>query len=143
MNISDGMNIFLIDQRYFIDSKSFSSIIIDNLYDNRFSFVCEFEKKIVGFIIAEETKNHVMIDTLCVINEFKNQGIAKKLIHKCIDEITSKCINKPIQLMVSKENSKAIRIYQSFGFQEKESEQSAYFDGTDGLILEYNCLSES
>ena len=137
MNISDGMDVFFLEQKYFADSKRFSSVLIDYLYDRRFSFVCEKDSKIVGFIIAEENKEIITITTVCVIKEYSNQGIAKRLLNKCILEIQEIFRNKPIQLMVSQENVKAIKIYEKLGFKAVHKEKEAYFDNSDGIIMEY------
>lgn len=137
MTISDGMNLFLIEQRYFADSRRLSTVLIDYLYDTRFSFVCEHESTIAGFITAEESREVITIHMICVIKEYANQGITKRLLSRCIGEIREKCRNKAIQLMVNKENLKTVKIYENMGFKAIQIEHEAYFDGSDGIIMEY------
>lgn len=138
MLLSDIASVFLMSSRYFADPKRISSLFIDQLYDERFSFVCLLENVLVGFIIAEKFQEIVTITSLCVEYKHSSMGIGKNLLELSINEIRRDFPEITIQLMVSAENTKAVSIYKSFGFEIKESDKEVYFDGSDGFIMQQN-----
>lgn len=136
MILSDALEISLLCNRYYADSLRCSSFLIDAMYDNRFSFIYKIRDEIVGAIIAEELKDVVHISTLCVAQEHSSCGIGHHLMALCIAEIHKTCPGTAIRLMVSEKNTRAISIYKKLGFEILRLEKSAYFDSSDGYVME-------
>ena len=66
-----------------------------------------------------QVKNSWYINTLGVVNEFRRQGIARKLL----DQVSKRALQNEIQclsLHVYENNTEAINLYESCGFTEEE-----------------------
>lgn len=64
-----------------------------------------------------ETNSHeIYLDSLYVVPEYRNQGIASSLIKAAIDRYKS--IGKPFGLLVEPHNIKAHKLYKELGFKE-------------------------
>ncbi len=72
------------------------------------------KKKVIAFIHAKNHKNKIFILGLATLPEYRNKGIAGKLIKKISDEF-----KKPLMLIVEEENSSAIKLYEKLGFAKK------------------------
>jgi len=73
---------------------------------------------LVGLLAAyfnDQTNKIGFITNLSVIKEFFGQGVAKKLMAKCLSYAEKKGFNK-ITLTVNKNNLPAISLYQKFNF---------------------------
>lgn len=91
------------------------------------TIIASDNNKIIGIAqwsIKEDPKSGVAeIEEVFVLNEYRNQGIGRKLIEFTINSIKNN-FNKislnprKIYLFVSKNNLAAITLYQSLGFQE-------------------------
>lgn len=65
--------------------------------------------------MADETSDdEIYIDTLCVFNQFRKQGVASNLINFVIERYAF--AHKPLGLLVSKGNIDAKRLYDNLGF---------------------------
>ena len=64
----------------------------------------------------ETNSNEIYLDSLYVISEYRNQGIATSLIKAAIDRY--KNIGKPFGLLVEPHNTKAHKLYKELGFKE-------------------------
>ena len=76
------------------------------------------KSKIIGFVALHiHTTSLAEIRSLIVSNEYRGQGIAKKLIGHCIDEAKELTLNKLLVLTYKQQ------LFESFGFKEilKES----------------------
>lgn len=68
-------------------------------------------EKLVGVVLANQTKNK--IDILYVDPALQGQGLGRRLLRLAIDELDG---NRPIQLQVAEQNSRAIAFYERAGF---------------------------
>ena len=64
----------------------------------------------------ETNPNEIYLDSLYVIPEYRNQGIASSLIKAAIEKYRD--IGKPFGLLVEPHNTKAHKLYKELGFQE-------------------------
>ena len=64
----------------------------------------------------ETNANEIYLDSLYVIPEYRNQGIASSLIKAAIEKY--KNIGKPFGLLVEPHNEKAHKLYNKLGFKE-------------------------
>lgn len=64
----------------------------------------------------ETNSNEIYLDSLYVIPEYRNRGIASFLIKSAIDNY--KNIGKPFGLLVEPHNTRAFKLYKELGFKE-------------------------
>lgn len=136
MQLDDLINYSIMEKRYFADTSMLSSHVISFLYESRFSYICEIDGRIVGVSIVEKIQNTNVLTCLCVESSFRRLNIAKTLIKKtlsAIKEVYGK--GTKVEIMCSEMNTNALKLYQSFGFKVSKVEKNAYFDETDGLIM--------
>jgi len=93
------------------------------IYDNAITFEAYGGNILVGLIAAyfhKEEENFVFITSVSVKKEFHTQGIAFRLLHQCILKAEIEDY-KEINLIVHKDNCKAISLYKKFGFEVVET----------------------
>ena len=101
---------------YFINMINNQNILL--LYKN--------ENNPIGYIFAKKIDNKYLIDGLYVDINFRNKGIATKLIKVIIKEIYSLGDYK-IFINVLKKNKVAVNLYNKLGFNTKEETDSRYY----------------
>lgn len=80
----------------------------------------------MGFLYFWDVGGELQVMDIGTLLQFRNQGVAKTLLQKLMAKARDE--NKKIVLEVSVENSPAIRLYESLGFQ-KVRVRSKYYDG--------------
>ena len=101
---------------YFINMINNQNILL--LYKN--------ENKPIGYIFAKKIDDKYLIDGLYIDINFRNKGIATKLIRVIIKEIYSLGDYK-IFINVLKKNKVAVNLYTKLGFNIKEKTDSKYY----------------
>jgi len=76
-------------------------------------FVAKLENKIVGFASIWFAYDDVHLMNIVTHKNYRNRGIAKKLLEHIISNID----NKPLTLEVRTSNIAAINLYEQFGFE--------------------------
>ena len=114
------------------DEKKYNDYIDDNfvvkdyfknvIKDEKNILLCYKEDEIIkGYIylknIIEDNKSGYLIDGLYVLEEYRNNGIAKELINSSLSILKSKNINF-IDVNTMYKNKEANNLYKSFGFNE-------------------------
>lgn len=114
-------------------------IDIFNEYKKNYSFVdSEFlkiysyidENKVVAFLLFNVMYEKCEIVDIFVLKEYRNKGIASKLI----DEITNDYTVDNITLEVSMLNKNAISLYEKLGFK-KIAVRKNYYKDSDGILM--------
>ena len=82
----------------------------------------------------ETNSKEIYLDSLYVIPEYRNRGIASSLIKSAIERY--KEIGKPFGLLVEPHNTKAHKLYNELGFKEDGVNN---FCGEPMIHLSYNC----
>ena len=78
-------------------------------------WVVQIEKEIAGFVILQMSGTFKgYIQTICIDEAFRGQGIGKRLLQFCEERILE--ISPNIFICVSSFNKGAIRLYEEFGF---------------------------
>lgn len=142
IQISDLLNINLIEQKHFSETLTLYHEFLINYINKNISFKCE-NNGIIGFIKSQycQDKYSGIIDLLWVDTEYRRRGIGKKLILMSISEMKKEFIEiKEICLMVSIFNRKAITLYKSLGFKFKNRIKNAYKKNEDALEMSYKCV---
>ena len=78
-------------------------------------WIYEQDNEIVGYLAIQKTLNDLHILGIGVLENYRNQSIAKKLTKELISYFEISQFHK-ILLEVRKSNEVAINLYQSFGF---------------------------
>jgi [ribosomal protein S18]-alanine N-acetyltransferase len=103
----------------------------------RFFEVAINDNEIVGYAGVFAPGDGAVADilTVTVINGFRRQGIAKKLI----SDIESYCQTKgssAIMLEVATENTGAISLYENLGYLQVSTRSNYYGSGKDALVMQ-------
>jgi len=106
------------------------SFLLENINTpNNLFLIAELEKNIIGIVhcYIQETKNHpikkdkkiAVLSDLYVDENYRNKGIAQKLINKALETIKEIWIVNDVVLNVFNENQEAIKLYEKSGFQKQ------------------------
>ena len=101
---------------YFINMINNQNILL--LYKN--------ENKPIGYIFAKKIDNKYLIDGLYIDINFRNKGIATKLIKVIIKEIYS-LGNYKIFINVLKKNKVAVNLYKNIGFIVEQEDELKFY----------------
>lgn len=80
----------------------------------------------IGYVFAKRVDEGYLLDGLYVLENFRNKGIARKLLNEIIEEISLKGEYK-IFIKVLKENIIAYNLYKNLGFIIKEEDELKYY----------------
>ena len=84
--------------------------------------------------------NSVMLHKICVLDDFRRQGIATKILVAQTQKYTNRGCSK-IQLWVDEQNMPARSLYESAGFQEMNKVENYYAPGRTGLQMSLDLIS--
>ena len=89
-------------------------------------FFAESAGNIIGTVALMPTKNKLVFELtkMAVKPEYRNRGIGKKLLKKCIDYSKSNSYSSII-LYSNKKLNNAIHLYRNFGFKEIKMEKKS------------------
>ena len=90
------------------------------------TFFAESAGNIIGTVALMPTKNKLVFELtkMAVKPEYRNKGIGKKLLKKCIDYSQSNN-HSSIILYSNKKLNNAIHLYRNFGFKEKKKKKKS------------------
>ena len=126
----------LINDKEIKDLNKIANIIFEkDISTNSFSkfIIFENEKKIKGYLHYDLIYDRCEIEHLGVLERYRNQGIASKLLSYLIDE----CINlkyKNITLEVNCNNLEAIKLYKKYNFKIICTRKN-YYGIDDGYLM--------
>ncbi len=97
--------------------------------------------RMVGFVAGDvrRSENLAWIATICVLPEYRRQGIGTALIEECEQRMRV----PRVRLSVRRSNQPAIRMYEQLGYHRYGSWSRYYSDGEDALVLEKIHIWES
>lgn len=91
-------------------------------------FVIEENRKIVGYVIADEKRG--LIVSIAIHPEYRRRGYGKMLMKHVLRFMKGKVV-----LQVRKSNKEAIEFYKKLGFEEEGEIKRYYIDGEDALLM--------
>jgi [ribosomal protein S18]-alanine N-acetyltransferase len=92
------------------------TILLDKISNNNFFLIKIIKnKELIGFAEVEFISEEARLNAIFVTDSFRNKGIGKKLLNKCIKEIKRRKIKK-IFLLVKESNNTAKKLYLKIGF---------------------------
>ena len=103
-------------------------------------FFAESAGNIIGTVALMPTKNKLVFELtkMAVKPEYRNKGIGKKLLKKCIDYCKSNNYSSII-LYSNKKLNNAIHLYRNFGFKEiKMEKKSPYLRANIKMVWIYD-----
>lgn len=98
-------------------------------------FVLEKDGIVVGFLDYWVTFDSATIDQIAVKKSERNQGFAKILLEKSINDLKELGEVSFFTLEVRASNEPAINLYKSFGFQKVTIKEKYYDDGEDAIYM--------
>ena len=93
-------------------------------------YAYKIDNKYVSFVVVQILYENAEIIDLFTLEEYRRQGIARKLLKEVID-------NKQVEnitLEVNINNKNAILLYNSLGFKEA-TKRKGYYNGEDALLM--------
>lgn len=97
--------------------------------------VLEKDGLVVGFLDYWVTFDSATIDQIAVKKSERNQGFAKILLEKSINDLKELGEVSFFTLEVRASNEPAINLYKSFGFQKVTVKEKYYGDGEDAIYM--------
>lgn len=97
--------------------------------------VLEKDSKVIGFIDYWVTFDSATIDQIAIKKSERNQGFAKILLEKSINDLKELGEVSFFTLEVRASNEPAINLYKSFGFQKVTIKEKYYDDGEDAIYM--------
>ncbi len=89
---------------------------------------------IVGYLLYSEIYERVEIEQIRVKEEYQGQKIASFMMEELLKEEKEKG-KENITLEVKEDNTKAISLYEKYGFK-KKAIRKGYYQGIDGILME-------
>ena len=96
---------------------------------------------VVAYSVFVHSKpgNFVMLHKICVLEDFRRQGVATKILATQMEKYTSRGCSK-IQLWVDEQNMPARSLYESAGFKGLNRVENYYAPGRTGLQMALELL---
>ena len=101
--------------------------------ENYHAFKAVVEGEIAGFIALQLT-DEVNVDSVAVKKEFRNMGIATKLL-EATEQYAKERNYRALSLEVGYKNITAFLLYEKFGFKQRRIRKNYYADGTDCIEM--------
>ena len=98
-------------------------------------FIAKSNTQIIGFIGFMEIIDEADITNIVVHKDYRNQGIAYKLLETTLTKITNNKKIKVITLEVNETNIYAIKLYKRFGFKKIGIRKNYYPNHTNAIIM--------
>lgn len=96
-------------------------------------YLIENNGEVVGNVSYEKKgDDHVYLSGLAIDPRFQGRGIGREVLGKILEELKDV---KRIDLVVHPENSRALELYESFGFKEESQKENYFGDGEPRLVL--------
>lgn len=120
-----------LERLCFLDAWSKPMLTEEIKKDNSFFFGAVKNDELVGYILLNKCLDEAQILKICVLKEYRGQGIGKELIDFSVKNIPDL---KIINLEVRKSNIPAIKLYESKGF-EIVGERKKYYKNNEDAVL--------
>jgi len=101
--------------------------------ENYFVYKAEVGGEVVGFIMLQKT-DELNVDSVAVNKEYRNLGIATRLINKA-EELAKLSNIHTLSLEVSHKNITAYLLYKKLGFVERRVRKNYYSDGSNAIEM--------
>lgn len=100
----------------------------------KYYFVAKYEGKNIGYVGFEQTGDDLNIQKIAVLEDYRNCGVASKLLEK-VFEYRQKLDANNILLEVDVFNTVAIKFYEKFGFKTISRRENYYKNGDACFVM--------
>lgn len=135
MQPGDLDEVVKIEQQSFSDPWSKDNFWVE--LDLAFSWIwaAKLDEQLVGYCCCWEIEEELQIANLAVHQNFRNQGLGKKILQEILNRACQRKVKK-VTLEVRESNQFGLKLYYAFGFMEIGRRKRYYQKPTeDGLIL--------
>ena len=131
-NINELESVQTIFCEVFKQKNELINTILSNPYVKIYTY--SVDKNVVAFIQYEDIYDRFELDNIFVLKEYRNKGIASKLLEFMIEDGRNKKILN-ITLEVREDNVNAINLYEKYGFV-KKAIRTNYYNTCNGILME-------
>lgn len=107
-----GFSDFIVKIPYMTKSQFIKRMIIENNTDIKYSSICIHDNRIIGFSLVGIRNNCGMINSFCVLKEYRGSNAATLLVESTLEKTNG----KDVYLEVVKDNERAVNFYKKVGF---------------------------
>ena len=133
--INDVENLLNLEDACFTNDKFSKQSFVEELTSNtREYYIASVNNKPVGYIGFIKFDDGINLIKVCVLKEYREFGIASKLIEKMIEKTIEYGYDK-IFLEVDEKNEKAIKLYEKYNFETQHKREKYYANGNSALIM--------
>lgn len=93
-----------------------------------------FPKAVVGYLVFTRIQRTALLHKICVIEDYRRQGIARKILKKQIEKLRSRNCEK-ILLWVDEMRRPARCLYTGLGFKDTDWLEDYYAPGRHGIQM--------
>ena len=129
----DVLDICKLNEKCFESPWTFEMLSSTFLNDNFLGYVAKSEDKIVGYIALISCLDEAELNIIAVDKDFRNKGIATKLLNLSHSELVKKGVKK-VFLEVRKGNKNAQSLYEKLGY-ELISTRPLYYEGKEDAYI--------
>lgn len=141
IHFDDNLQICKIEKQTFLDAWSTQMISDTILLDNFLGYVAvDDNQKVIGYVMLTYCLDEAEIDRIAVIDEYKRQGVATKLLNKTHEELRLKNVHK-VYLEVRRSNESAQALYEKNGFT-YVGVRPLYYNGKEDALVMSKLLKE-
>lgn len=135
MDLDDINEVIKAEEEVFGKSLGFDMLYTElKMNPFAFYFVLEVEEEFGGYIGSWIDDDHSEIINFLVKPEYQGNGFGALLLSFIIDLVTS--VKVPtLSLEVRESNSRAIKLYEKFGFKYSHTRNTYYENGENALVL--------
>lgn len=134
MKMTDVDEVINLEKECFTHPWSKDNLISELKKDDSFIYLAKEDEKIIAYLIFTITYDQADILDIAVKNEFRNKGIATKLLDEAYSLFLERKINF-VTLEVRKSNVSAISLYTKHGFKEVGQRKNYYKDPIEDALL--------
>lgn len=135
-NSANVEELFALEEKCFSCPYSKTLLEEDLKNKNRHLFFAKYNNELVGYINFEEVIDELNLLKICVLPEFREYGIASKLMQKMMDYFVENNL-KSIFLEVDAKKFSAIKLYEKFGFEKIDLRKHYYENGDNAIIFRF------
>ncbi len=133
--VSDYDQLKEIENSCFNELAWSENIFKEELMQNyKFYFVAKFEDKYIGYVGFEKMGDYLNIQKIAVLEDYRNCGVASKLLEKVFEYKSKQELNK-VFLEVDVNNKTAIKFYEKFGFKTISRRENYYKNGDACFVM--------
>ena len=141
IHFDDNLQIRDIEKQTFLDAWSTQMISDTILLDNFLGYVAvDDNQKVIGYVMLTYCLDEAEIDRIAVIDEYKRQGVATKLLFATHEELRLKNVHK-VYLEVRRSNESAQALYEKNGFT-YVGVRPLYYNGKEDALVMSKLLKE-